>query len=177
MAESIDHMQIEPGPDRVRTHTWADPATVMARLPVTDGLDLLLAMGSGELPMPPFASTLDLRAVEVERGRIVFAFEPGEHHLNPLGVVHGGMLATLLDTCTGCAVHTTLPAGTSYTSIDLSVRFIRPATVASGIIRGEGIVMSSGRRTAVAEARAFDASGRLLAHATSTCLLMDVEGA
>ena len=171
MAEST--VQTQTG-ERERTHTWADPAPGFAALPVTAGLDLLLAMGRGDLPMPPFASTVGITAVEAETGRVVFEFIPAEHHVNPLGVVHGGMLATLLDTCTGCAVHTTLPAGTAYTSIDVSVRFLRPATLGSGVIRGEGVVVSSGRRTAMAEAKAYDAKGRLLAHATSTCLIVDV---
>lgn len=173
MPESQEQTQ-QMGPrGRERSHSWADPAPVLAALPVTGGLDLLRAMGAGELAMPPFASTVGINAVEAEAGRVVFTFDPAEHHLNPLGVVHGGMIATLLDTCAGCAVHTTLPAGTGYTSIDLAVRFLRPVTAASGTIRGEGVVLSSGRRTALAEARAFDSAGRLVAHATSTCLLMD----
>jgi uncharacterized protein (TIGR00369 family) len=162
---------------RERTHSWDDPAATLEALPVMAGLDLLEAMGSGALPLPPVMSTLGIRPVEAERGRVVFALDPAEYHVNPLGTVHGGVLATLLDTCAACAVHTTLPAGTGYTSIDLSVRFLRPVTAASGPLRGEGTVLSSGRRTALAEARVFDDKGRLLAHATSTCLILELGGA
>ena len=100
--------------------------------------------------------------------------EPREFHYNPLGTVHGGMLATLLDTAAGCAVHTTLPAGVGYTSMDLSVKYLRPVTVASGTLRCVGTVLQRGRRTALAEARLTDAADRLVAHATSTCLLFDL---
>src|SRR6266545_4580797 len=91
----------------------------------------------------------------------------------PLGTVHGGVLATLLDTATGCAVHSTLPAGIGYTSLDLTTRFLRPVTTASGALRCEGTVISRGRTTALAEARLTDAKGRLIAHATSSCLLFE----
>jgi uncharacterized protein (TIGR00369 family) len=100
--------------------------------------------------------------------------EPREFHYNPLGTVHGGMLATLLDTATGCAVHTTLPAGVGYTSMDLSVKYLRPVTVESGTLRCVGTVLQRGRRTALAEARLTDGADRLVAHATSTCLLFDL---
>jgi uncharacterized protein (TIGR00369 family) len=98
---------------------------------------------------------------------------PREFHYNPLGTVHGGILATLLDTAAGCAVHSTLSAGVGYTSLDLTVKFLRPVTVASGALRCEGTVLSRGRTTALAEARLTDAKGRLVAHATSSCLLFE----
>ena len=160
------------GRTRTRTHAWEDPAPMLAAFGERSGLDLLLAMGSGEVPLPPFASTVGLEAVSAEPGRVVFSLVPGEHHLNPLGSMHGGVIATLLDTCAGCAVHSTLPAGSAYTTIDLSVKYLRPVTPASGLIRGEGVVVSAGRRTALAEARAYDSEGRLIAHATSTCLII-----
>ena len=172
MPESTEQTQID-GSTRSRTHHWEDPTPAQAELRTRSGLDLLLAMGSGHLPLPPFASTGGIVAVEAEVGRVVFSLQPAEHHLNPLGSVHGGVLATLLDTCAGCAVHTTLPAGTGYTTLDLSVKYLRAVTPASGVVRGEGVVVSAGRRTALAEARAFDSEGRLLAHATSTCMILD----
>jgi uncharacterized protein (TIGR00369 family) len=172
MPESTEQTQID-GSTRTRTHHWEDPAPTLAELRTRSGLDLLLAMGSGHLPLPPFASTVGIVAVEAEVGRVVFTLEPAEHHLNPLGSVHGGVLATLLDTCAGCAVHTTLPPGTGYTTLDLSVKYLRAVTPGSGLVRGEGVVVSAGRRTALAEARAFDSEGRLLAHATSTCMILD----
>ena len=99
---------------------------------------------------------------------------PTEFHYNPLGSVHGGVIATLLDTAAGCAVHTTLPAGFGYTSLDLTTKFLRPVTVGSGELRCEGTVVHRGRTTALAEARLFDARGRLVAQATSSCLLFEI---
>ena len=138
----------------------------------TTGLDQMRALMDGELPPPPIAELMDFRPVTVEEGRVVFAGTPGRQHYNPIGTVHGGVLATLLDSATGCAVHSTLPAGTGYTSLDLSVRFLRPVSVGSGTLRCTGEVLNAGRRTALAEARLTDAAGKLLAHATSTCLLL-----
>jgi uncharacterized protein (TIGR00369 family) len=160
------------GTRRTRTYSWDDPRAGLARLPVTAGLDLLRAMQAGEVPAPPLAATLDFAEFLVlGEGAIAVTLVPAEHHLNPLGTVHGGVLAALLDTAAGCAVHTTLPAGTGYTSLDLSTRFLRPVTPATGLVRAEGRVLSRGSRTATAEARLVDADGRLLAHATSTCLV------
>jgi uncharacterized protein (TIGR00369 family) len=97
-----------------------------------------------------------------------------EFHYNPLGSVHGGVIATLLDTAAGCTVHSTLPAGVGYTSLDLMTRFIKPVTVNSGVLRCEGAIISRGRRTAVAESRLYDERDKLLAHATSTCLIFEL---
>jgi uncharacterized protein (TIGR00369 family) len=156
---------------RQRSYTWPDPAAFTAALPSTDGLSLMRRVASGELPWPPLAATLDFGAMTVEAGRVTVRLRPGEHHLNPLGTVHGGVLATLLDTACGCSVHTTLDAGTGYTSLDLNTRFLRPVTAATGEIVAEGEVLSRGSRTATAQARLVDRAGRLIAHATSTCLL------
>jgi uncharacterized protein (TIGR00369 family) len=159
---------------RSRTFSWADPAGNAALLGRRGGLDLLRAMRDGELPPPPVMNLLDMAPeIEVDEGRIVVYLTPREFHYNPLGTVHGGVLATLLDTATGCAVHSTLPAGVGYTSVDLSTKFLRPVTVHSGRLRCEGTVLSRGRRTALAEARLTDGEGRLAAHATSTCLLFE----
>ncbi len=170
MPESTE--QTQPG-TRHREYTWGDLAPTLAALPVMPGLELLRDIGSGALPHPPFMVTMGMSPVEVTRGRVVFSLEPAEWHLNPLGTVHGGVLATLLDTCAACALHSTLPAGTGYTTVDITVKYLRPVTVATGTIRGEGVVINAGRRTALTEAQAFDSAGRLLAHATSTCLLLD----
>ncbi len=165
-----------PGAGRTRAHTWSDPLASAAAVPTRSGLDFLRAMGEGGIALPPVMSTLAIEPVEVEEGRIVFALQPAEFHYNPIGTVHGGVLATLLDSATGCAVHSTLPAGTGYTSLDLSTRFLRPATVASGRLTCTGTVVSRGTRTAMAEARITDPRDRLLAHATSTCLLFPLTG-
>jgi uncharacterized protein (TIGR00369 family) len=161
-------------PARTRTFSWANPAGNAALLGRRSGLELLRAMRDGELPPPPVMHLLDMDPrMEVDEGRITVYLTPQEFHYNPLGTVHGGVLATLLDTATGCAVHSTLPAGVGYSSLDLSTKFLRPVTVRSGRLRCEGTVLSRGRRTALAEARLSDGDGRLAAHATSTCLLFE----
>jgi uncharacterized protein (TIGR00369 family) len=162
------------GAVRSRTFSWIDPAGNAALLGRRGGLDLLRAMRDGELPPPPVMQLLGMEPeFEVDDGRIAVYLVPQEFHYNPLGTVHGGVLATLLDTATGCAVHSTLPAGVGYTSVDLTTKFLRPVTVQSGRLRCEGTVLSRGRRTALAEARLVDGGDRLAAHATSTCLLFD----
>ncbi len=156
---------------RTRTHSWDDPAAIAAALPGRSGAELLGAMQAGELPPPPIMLTLGVEGWSFEVGRAVFRLVPAEFHYNPLGSVHGGVIATLLDSAAGCAVHSVLPAGTGYTSIDLVTRYLRPVTVRTGRVTAEGTVVSRGARTALAEARLTDDQGRLLAHATSTCLL------
>ncbi len=163
--------------ERSRTYEWSDPTINAAQLGRRTGLDMLQAMIRGELPPPPIMHTLGIERIEAEEGRVSVFMTAGEFHYNPLGSVHGGAIATMLDTATGCAVHTTLPAGVGYTSLDLVTRFLRPATVASGRLRAEGTVLNRGRTTARAEARLFDESGRLLAHATSTCLIFEMPAA
>ena len=165
---------VDPDADplvRERTHSWADPLATAAAAARTDGLTFLRRLVAGELPGPPITTTLGFALAEVEHGRAVFVLEPGEHHFNPIGSVHGGVFATLLDSAAGCAVHSTLPVGVRYTSLDLSVKFLRGLGAASGPVRCEGVVVHRGGRTALAEARLFDGAGRLRAHATSSCLL------
>lgn len=162
---------------RSRTFSWPDPAVTAAKLGSRSGMELLEAMGAGELPGPPVMHLLGVdHQFEVDEGRFTLTMPVQEFHYNPLGSVHGGVLATLLDTATGCAVHSILPAGMGYTSLDLTTKFLRPATLASGILRCEGTVISRGRTTALAEARITDANDRLIAHATSTCLLFELDG-
>jgi uncharacterized protein (TIGR00369 family) len=115
--------------------------------------------------------------MEVEEGSVTVFLKPQEFHYNPLGTVHGGVLSTLLDTAAACSVHSTLPAGVGYTSQDLNVKFLRPVTVDSGRITCRGTVLQRGRRTALAEARMTDERGRLVAHATSSCLIFEGPGA
>lgn len=170
-AEFVTQTQDRETSTRSRTYTWIDPAVNLAALGRLSGLETLRLILTGELPPPPIMQTLGYAALEFDEGRAVFAMRPGEHHYNPLGSVHGGVIATLLDTCTGCAVHTTLPVGTAYTSLDLTTRFLRPVTVDSGRLRCEGTVLNRGRTTALAEARLTDEDGRLMAYATSTCLI------
>ena len=159
---------------RQRLVTWDDPTPFWHRAEGKSGLELLQRAVDGEFPPPPMAMLMDIRLIEVARGHAVFRGTPQEFHYNPLGTVHGGVLATLLDTATGCAVHSTLPRGFGYTSIDLSTKFLKPVTVASGMLRCVGTVISKGRRTALAEARLTDAAGRLVATAQSSCLIFEV---
>jgi len=169
--------QTQQQSDRSRTFSWSDPAANAAHLGGRGGLELLRAMIAGELAAPPVMHLIDMGRMEADEGWVAVELVPQEFHYNPLGTVHGGVLSTMLDTAAACAVHTTLPAGTGYTSLDLNVKFLRPVTVASGNLRCEGTVVQRGRRTAFAEARLTDAAGRLVAHATSSCLIFPVEAA
>ncbi len=134
------------------------------------GLEQLRAMiGSGG--RPPIAATLDFRLAEVEKGRAVFVGTPGAHAYNPLGAIHGGYAATLLDSACGCAVHASLSAEQAYTTLELKVSYHRGLTVDSGPVRAEGVATTVGRRVAFAEAKLFDGQGRLCASASSTLLV------
>jgi uncharacterized protein (TIGR00369 family) len=170
----MDEAPVAPDVARTRTYSWTDPTLNAAEIGRRSGLDMLRSMGRGELPPPPIMHTLGMDGIEADEGRVAFTMRAQEFHYNPLGTVHGGVLSTLLDTSTGCAVHSTLPAGWGYTSLDLTTKFLRPVTVASGLLRCEGIVISRGRTTALAEARIFDEAGRLVAYASSTCLLFEI---
>jgi uncharacterized protein (TIGR00369 family) len=162
--------------DRSRTYTWTDPTGFAKHLGRSSGLEMLRAMTAGLIPPPPVMSTLGIDGIEAEEGRVTVTMTAREYHYNPLGTVHGGVLATLLDTAAACAVHSTLPAAVGYSSLDLTTKFLRPVTLESGQLRCVGSVISQGRRTALAEARLTDGSGRLVAHATSSCLLFPLPG-
>jgi len=159
-------------PSRTRTFTWEDPMVGAAAARTMSGLEYLEAMERGELPLPPIMATMGITGVHAEEGRVVVSLEPQEYHYNPIGVVHGGVASTLCDTATGCAVHSVLPAGTGYTTLELKVNFVRPLTRDTGRILCEGRTIHVGGRVATAEARVVDEAGKLYAHATSTCLVM-----
>ena len=148
-----------------------DPVEAARDLAQLDGLTALRAMIAGELPPPPIATLMGFELVEASEGRVVFAVEPGDQHYNPIGMVHGGLAATLIDSATGCAVHTTLPAGTGYTTTDVQVRFVRPITRDTGRIECIGEVVHRGRTLATAEARVM-AGERVLAHGTAGLLIL-----
>jgi uncharacterized protein (TIGR00369 family) len=137
------------------------------------GLDLLKGMIEGRFPGPPIMQLVGFDLVEVADGRAVFAGTPRIEHYNPLGTVHGGYAATLLDSCMGCAVHSTLPQGVGYTTLEFKVSLLRAITADTGPVRAEGTTISRGRRVATAEGRLTDAQSRLLAHATTTCLVFE----
>ncbi len=157
---------------------WYDPMITAAAARRLPGLEFLRAIMDGTLPPPPIASLHGFRPVEIEAGRVVFEGTPDESVYNPIGVVHGGLVCTLADTVAACAVHTTLPAGVGYTSIDLNVSYTRPVTRDSGSLRAVGTVVKPGRRVAFSRAEIFDAAGKVVATATSSCLVMPpAEGA
>ena len=140
------------------------------------GLDMLRAMIAGALPAAPIAEPLGFRLVEVEKGRAVFEGVPGPHLLNPLGAVHGGYALTLIDSACGCALHSELDAGVGYTTVETKVNFTRAIDAAGGPVRCEGRVLSRGRTIATADAHLRDGKGRLLAHGTSTLILLYPRG-
>ena len=157
---------------RTRTITWEDPTATVQTGKTVSGITFLKALQSGELPQPPFAVLLGISITEVSEGRVVFTTEPSEYHYNPLGTVHGGVMATLLDSALGCAVQSMLPAGTSYTTLELKVNYLRPITTKTGTIYAEGKIIYVGGRIATAEGRLTDAEGKLYAHGTTTCIIM-----
>jgi uncharacterized protein (TIGR00369 family) len=164
----------EWGPTRTKTVTWHDPAISAEAVFGLSGIEFLRAIRDGKLPPPPIAALFGLRMREIEPGRVVFECEPDESSYNPLGIVHGGLACTLADTVAGCAVQTTLAAGVTFTSIDLNVSYLRPVTAATGLLRATGQVVKPGRRVAYSTAEIVDGAGKLVAAATSSCLVMDL---
>ena len=136
------------------------------------GLELFAKIIAGELPGPSIGATIGFRLVEVEEGKAVFEGGWGEHLLNPAGGLHGGWYGILLDSAMGCAVHSTLPAGTGYTTLEYKVNITRGVTAGSGLLRAEGRVVHRGRRTATAEGRVIDAADKIYAHGSETCLIL-----
>jgi uncharacterized protein (TIGR00369 family) len=139
------------------------------------GMELLQGMFGGEIPLPPIGETLDFTLLRVEPGRAVFQGRPQARHYNPMGTVHGGWYATLLDSAVGCAVHTTLAAGKAYTTLELKVNLVRALTDRVPLVRAEGYVVHVGGRVATAEGRLTGVDGKLYAHASTTCLISDLQ--
>jgi uncharacterized protein (TIGR00369 family) len=153
--------------------SWEDPAELAARGRTMAGIEFLRAIRDGELPPPPMARLMGMRLAEVEEGRAAFVATPGEQHFNPIGVVHGGLAATLLDSALGVAVHTTLARGEGYTTLETKFNLVRPVTLDSGELRCDGRVVHRGGRVATADGRIVRGSdGKLVAHGTSTCLIL-----
>lgn len=156
-------------PSAVVTKTFG---TVSAdRQKEVSGLEFVQGLVDGTLPLNMIAQTLGYDVVEAEKGRVVVVLEPSEAHLNPYGTVHGGVAATLLDTCMGLAVQSTLDKGFAQTTVEFKISLIRPITPGMGRIKAEGTVLNCGRRVGTAEGRLVDGKGRLLAHGTTTCLI------
>ncbi len=146
------------------------PTEVMASMP---GIDFVRAIFDGKLPAPPIMQNIEPFDSTAEPGVVVMHSIPGLRHYNPIGSVHGGYAATLLDSAMGLAIHSMLPVGTGYTTLEFKVSFIKGMTKDSGLVRTEGRTLNVGRRAATAEARMTDSKGRLLAHATTTCLVFE----
>lgn len=157
--------------ERTVTVSWGDPRRLGEAARGLTGLEFLQKIAAGELPPPPIAALLNFELVELTEGNAIFAVEPKEYHYNPIGVVHGGLAATLLDSAMGCAVHSMLPAGAAYTTLEIKVNFVRPITADTGRVRAEAKLIHLGGRTATAEGRVIDEAGKLYAHATTTCLI------
>ena len=145
-----------------------DPSAALA----IPGLDYMRGIIRGDFPAPPIAATLGFTIIDVDQGHAVFEGTPGRFVYNPIGSVHGGYAATLLDSAMGCAVHTTLPAGKAYTTVDLAVSYVRAITEKSGTLRTEANVIHAGSSIVTAEGRVVGSDGTLYAHGTTTCLVL-----
>lgn len=159
---------------RTRIVTWTDPRVGATAAETMSGLEYLRAMMAGDVPPPPITALMRMTMVSVDAGTATFECDPDESHYNPIGTVHGGLVCTLLDSVIGCAVHTTLPAGRGYTSIEIKVNYLRPVRADTGRITAVGTVVKPGSRVAFAEATVADAAGRILATATGSCLVFPV---
>jgi uncharacterized protein (TIGR00369 family) len=164
------------GEPRSKTISWHDPMAIAARGADLSGLDFLQAMLDGALPPPPIAQLMRMTLRSVEPGRVEFGCEPDESTYNPIGVIHGGLVCTLLDTVTGCAAQTTLPQGVGYTSIEIKVSYLRPVHPANGPLTAVGTVVKPGRRVAFTDGVVTDRDGRPVATATSTLLVFPLDG-
>ena len=172
LAEATD--RDDWGTARSRTVTWHEPGPSTAKGLTMAGVDYLRAMADGELPQPPIAGLMRFEIASADPGRVVFTCEPDESAYNPIGAVHGGVVCTLLDSVTGCAVHSTLPAGKGYTSVEIKVNYLKAVRLSSGVLTATGTVVKAGSRVGFAEGVVTDAGGAVVATATSTLLVFDL---
>jgi uncharacterized protein (TIGR00369 family) len=166
-----DHAPASWGDARQKTVTWYDHQVGLAAMPTMTGLEYMRAMQDGTLPPPPISALMGMELISVDQGEVVFGCTPDASAYNPIGVIHGGLVCTLLDSVVGCAVHTTLPAGTGYTSLEIKVSYLRAVHADGGSLRATGRVTKPGKRAAFAEGEVHDAQGRLVATTTSTFLV------
>lgn len=152
----------------------AIPADVLRTM---SGLEMMRGMAAGQLPRPPIGTLMNMSSMEVEPGTVTFEALPEYKHYNPIGSVHGGFAATLLDSALGCAIHTTMAAGFGYTTVDLAIKYIKAMTDKTGPVFARGEVITSGKRIATAQAWLRDAAGTLIATGTTTCLVFPISGA
>jgi uncharacterized protein (TIGR00369 family) len=168
-------MKSEIANQRSISITWSDPQPLAVAARTMPGIEFLRAVRDGRLPGPPIAQLLGFSLVEVDLGRAVFECTPGERHYNPIGVVHGGLAMTLLDSAMGCCVQSKMPAGAGYTTLEAKTNLVRPITMTTGRLRAIGTLVHAGSRVATAEGRLEDAAGKLYAHASTTCLILAPE--
>jgi uncharacterized protein (TIGR00369 family) len=161
--------------ERSRTFSWEDPMLGASAAMTMSGLEYLQAMSRGEIPVPPISKLMNMSGMEVSAGRVVFSVVPEEYHYNPIGMVHGGLAATILDSALGCTIQTMLPAGVGYSTLELKVNYVRTMTIKTGRVRAIGEVIPMGRTTAIAEAKLLDDQDKLYAFATTTCMIMRPE--
>lgn len=159
--------------DRSFSVSWSDPRVLSDAVRSMAGIEFLQAIRDGRLPPAPIAQLLGMRLTEVERGHAVFEVTPAEQHYNPIGVVHGGLALTLLDSAMACSIQTRLPAGTGYTTLEVKVNLVRAITSDTGRVRAIGKIVHAGNRVATAEGRLEDAAGKLYAHGTTTCIILN----
>jgi uncharacterized protein (TIGR00369 family) len=162
--------------ERTRTVAWDDPLVGAEAGRKMSGMEYLQAMIDGKFPRPPISHLLNFELMEIGEGYATFTGQPAEYHYNPIGSVHGGLAATLLDSALGCAIQTTLPAGVWYTTLELHVNFIRPLTAQTGRVFCRAEAIHTGRTIATAQARLVDEAGKLYAHGTATCAIFRNEG-
>ena len=155
--------------------TWDDPERLAEAARTMPAIEFLRAIRDGRLPPPPIAVLLGMRLAEVEPGHAVFELTPAEQHYNPIGVVHGGIAATMLDSAMACAVQSQLAPGAGYTTLEIKVNMVRAVTARSGTLRATGKIVHGGNRIATAEGRLEDAEGKLYAHATTTCIVLPAQ--
>jgi len=157
---------------RERTFSWDNPLTGATKAMQMTGLEYLHAMKDGSKPFPPLMHTLDFNVGSIDKGSVTFTFKPQEFHYNPIGTVHGGVITAILDSAMGCTLHSLLPTGTAYTTLELKVNFLKAVTIQSGQLKATGKVIHTGNRTALIEAQLTDGIGTVYAHAVSTCLII-----
>jgi len=161
------------GPQRSKTVTWHSPGPSTAKGLTMSGIDYLRAIVDGDLPQAPISGLMEFDITDVEPGRVVFTCVPDESAYNPIGAIHGGLICTLLDSVTGCAVHSTLPQGKGYTSVEIKVNYLKAVRLSSGLLTATGTLVKAGSRVGFAEGVVTDAGGAVVATASSTLLIFD----
>lgn len=157
---------------RSLTVSWQDPLQMAQAARAMAGIDFLRGVRDGTIQAAPIQELVGMKLVEVDPGRAVWEVVPAEQHYNPIGTVHAGIAATLLDSAMACAVHSTIPLGKGYTTLEFKINMVRAVTIKSGVLRAIGKVIHGGKTTATAEGRLEDASGALYAHASTTCIIL-----